>query len=176
MVLSPYWMVCFWPGSGPRPGEIWPGHGGQQLVTIIFEVLLLTDWKEKKSLSLPELWLCLLPIRSDTGREESTWQNLYQSISTTAWHGKTARHSSHRRSVSWLCLCLSGSSATSPLLIVTHLAAIHNLAAWRKTEVEAISKSSHFKLLCSHSRNVLRALLLPYYSLRVFKSFPLYAS
>lgn len=120
--------------------------------------------KKKKSWCLPELWLCLWPMRSVTGREESSWQNLYQPISTTAWHGKTARHSSHRRSVSWLSLCLSGSSATSLLLIVTHLAARHDSAAWRRAEVEAMSKSSHCKLLCSHSRNVLRALNIPYYS------------
>lgn len=118
----------------------------------------------KKKSCLLELLLCFWPIRSVTGREESSWQNLYQPISTTAWHGKTARHSSHRRSVSWLGLCLSGSSATSLLLIVTHLAARHDSAAWRRAEVEAISKSSHWKTLYSHSRNVLRALHLPYYS------------
>lgn len=70
-------------------------------------------------------------IRGVTGREETSWQDLYQPISPTAWHGKTARHSSHRRSVSWLSLRLSGSSATSLLLIVTHLAARHDWAAWR---------------------------------------------
>lgn len=163
MVLIPHWVVCFCPGSGPRPGEIWPGLEGQQLVTIILEVLLLPRWK-KKAWCLSKLLPCLWPIRGVTGREESSWQNLYQPISTTAWHGKTARHSSHRRSVSWLSLCLSGSSATSLLLIVTHLAARHDSAAWRRVEVEAISKSSHCKLLSSHSRNVLRALQFPHYS------------
>lgn len=161
----PRWIVCFWTGSGPRPGEIWPGHGGvsslSQLSTGSFDFHIGRKTRASVSWSF---YHCFWPIRNVTGREESSWQNLYQPISTTAWHGKTARHSSHRRSVSWLSLCLSGSSATSLLLIVTHLAARHDSAAWRRAEVETMSKSSHCKLLWSHSRNVLRALNLAYYS------------
>lgn len=144
MVLMPHWIVCFWTGSALPPPVLrkfdLATQGGQQLVTIILQVLFLPHGGKKKSWCLLELLLCFWPIRSVTGREESSWQNLYQPISTTAWHGKTARHSSHRRSVSWLSLCLSGSSATSLLLIVTHLAARHDSAAWRRAEVEAISK------------------------------------
>lgn len=50
MVLIPDWIVCFWPGSGPRPGEIWPGHGGQQLVTITFYFYIGEKKREKKEL------------------------------------------------------------------------------------------------------------------------------
>lgn len=72
-------------------------------------------------------------------------------------HGKTARHSSQSRSVSRLSLCLSGSSATSVLLIVTHLAARHDSAVWRRSKVEVESKSSLCKVSRNHSRNVIRA-------------------
>lgn len=167
MVLMPHWIVCFWTGSGPDLEKFDLGTeevGSAACHNYPPGPFTSTLGGERESLCLLELLLWLWPIRSVTGREESSWQNLYQPISTTAWHGKTARHSSHRRSVSWLSLCLSGSSATSVLLIVTHLAARHDSAVWRRSKVEAVSKSSRCKLLCGHSGNVLRALHFPYYS------------
>lgn len=71
-------------------------------------------------------------------------------------HHDMGRHSSQRRSVSRLSLCLSGSSATYVLLIVTHLAARHDSAVWRRSKVEVESKSSLCKVFCNHSRNVIR--------------------
>lgn len=106
-----HWVVLFLDRKWPCPGEMWPGHwgGGQQLVTIILQVLLhphLGSSKKKKGASVS--WSSRLGRVSQ--EEKTPVGRVFISPSVPfAWHGKTARHSSHRRSGSGLRLPLSGS-------------------------------------------------------------------
>lgn len=150
----PHWIVCFWTGSGPVLEKSDLGtEGGQQLVTIILQVPLGPHWGGGGGRTCVSGSSYSDFVQSEVSHEEKTpvGKNLYQPISTTAWLRKAARHSTHRRSVSGLGLCLRGSSASSLLLIVTHLAARHDWAVWRRPEVEEMIKSSRCKLVCSHS-------------------------
>lgn len=158
MVSIPHWTVCFWPGSCPHSEEVWPERGCQQLVTIILQILWGPRWRRGGGWHLQDLWL----IISVTGSKESSWQNLYQPISTTTWHGKTARHSSHRRSVSWLSLRLSGSchftaADSNPFGSQTWLCClVVGLGGWSK-QIQSL-----WTFYCTRFRNVMWALHSPY--------------
>ncbi len=108
---------------------------------------LLEKKKKKKVLVSPAAITLLLANQECQGKEESSWQKLYQPISTTAWHGKTARHSSHRRSVSWLSLfkwvlCHFSVADSNPFGSQTWLGCLGGGLRWRHKQFQSLKTFS----------------------------------
>lgn len=74
MVLMPHRMVCFWTGSGPILEKFDLGNGGVSSLSQLSSRFLYFHFGGKKCLCLLDFSLWLWPIRSVTGRDESSWQ------------------------------------------------------------------------------------------------------
>lgn len=101
IVLSPYWIVCFVPGSAPPVLEKCDlVTGVSSLSRLSLSSFYLQIGKTKQSLTLP--------FANQECHSKGRIHLVEKPLSVHQHHCVTwedpAGHSSHRRSVSWLCL------------------------------------------------------------------------